>query len=376
MAGLYFHIPFCKQKCHYCDFYSKRDSNGIDILVKSELKELVLRRNYLNNECIETIYFGGGTPSLLNTSYINDILNAVRSNYDVSLDCEITLEANPDDLTDDYLNGLYNCGINRLSVGIQSFNDTVLKYLGRRHDSKQLKYIIETAQKVGFNNISVDLIFGIPEMKLSTYLQSLNRVIQLNIQHISAYSLTISEGTLFHKKLINNTLNEVSEDSIIDQFNLTMDLLSEHGFVQYEISNYAKEGFVSRHNSSYWENIMYLGIGPSAHSYNLVSRQWNISDTQKYCDQIDRLNVFFEIEYLTHNDKFNEYIITGLRTSKGVSKSFIYGCFDSKIFIHFEKIVKDLESGGFIFCVADNVVLTRKGLLICDHILQRLYYTS
>lgn len=374
MSGIYFHIPFCKQKCHYCDFYSKRDSNGMDILVKSELKELVLRKDYLNNELIETIYFGGGTPSLLKVNDISDLLNCVRNNFEVSVDCEITFETNPDDLTVEYLHGLFNCGINRLSIGIQSFNDNILKFLGRRHDSKQLNYIVENAKNVGFDNISVDLIFGIPGMELSTYLDSLNRVVQLNIQHISAYSLTISEGTLFYKKLKNNTLNEVSEEFMLEQFNITMDTLAKHGFIQYEISNYAKEGYKSRHNCSYWENIMYLGIGPSAHSYNMVSRQWNISDTHKYCKNIDQLNVFYEVEYLTHNDKFNEYLITGLRTSRGVSKKFIYESFDKKICNHFEKIVNELLIGGFVSSVEDRVVLTRNGLHISDYILQRLYY--
>ena len=217
MSGIYFHIPFCKQKCSYCDFYSIKDSKGIAELVKSEIKELILRKDYLDNEIVDTIYFGGGTPSLLSKYDINDLLNCVRQNFEISSCCEITFETNPDDLTQEYLIGLRENHINRLSVGIQSFNDDILKYLGRRHDSKKLNFIIDSAKEIGFDNISVDLIFGIPGMDLATYYDSLNKVIQLNIQHISAYSLTIAEGTLFYKLKNSNKLKEIDEeDSITD----------------------------------------------------------------------------------------------------------------------------------------------------------------
>ena len=374
MSGIYFHIPFCKQKCSYCDFYSTRDSNGILDLVKSEMKELVLRRDYLRNDLIETIYFGGGTPSLLSKYDINKLLGCVRQNFDVSPKCEITFETNPDDLTEDYLKSLRNCNINRLSIGIQSYNDQILKYLGRRHDSKLLDFNIETAKKVGFDNISVDLIFGIPGLDLTTYLESLNKVVQLDIQHISAYSLTIAEGTLFYKLRHQNKLKEISEDELLIQFNATIDILAENGFNHYEISNYAKEGYKSRHNCSYWEDVNYLGIGPSAHSYNGVSRQWNISGTKKYCKMIDSRDSFFEIEFLTNKDKFNEYIITGLRTSKGVSRKFITETFDEPICKHFTKEIKNLLQQDLIYQDDDNVILTRRGILISDYILQMLYF--
>ncbi|MCX6236358.1 MAG: radical SAM family heme chaperone HemW [Bacteroidia bacterium] len=373
MAGIYFHIPFCKQKCSYCDFYSRKDSNGLEELVKFEIKELVSRKDYLNKELIETIYFGGGTPSLLSIDNISELLNCTKQNFVISNECEITFEANPDDLDEEYLKCLYSLEINRLSIGIQSFNDSILKFLGRRHNSKKLQYIIETAQNIGFTNISVDLIFGIPGMELSTYLESLNRVIKLNVQHISAYSLTISKGTLFYKMLKNNKLNEINEEDLINQFNKTIDLLSDNGFLHYEISNYAKEGFKSRHNCSYWENVKYLGIGPSAHSYNLVSRQWNISDTKKYCSNIDQLKCFYEVEFLTNNDHFNEYIITGLRNSNGVSKKYIIENFDEKISCHFMKKIKNLYNDNLIYFNSDKIVLTRKGILISDYILGLLY---
>jgi len=374
MSGIYFHIPFCKQKCSYCDFYSTKDSNWIDELVQSEIKELILRKDYLNNELVETIYFGGGTPSLLSICNVINLLKCVRENFNVSADCEITFETNPDDLTLDYLKGLFDNQINRLSIGIQSYNDDVLKYLGRRHDSCNLNDNIETAKSVGFDNISVDLIFGIPGMSLQTYLNSLEKVIQLDVQHISAYSLTIAEGTLFYKLKKENKLKEIEEEELLVQFNSTIDILSVNGFNHYEISNYAKEGYKSRHNSSYWDDVNYLGIGPSAHSYNGISRQWNISSTRKYCGLVEKNELFFEVEYLTRKDKFNEYIITGLRTSKGVSIKFVKENFGGEIVLHFVKEVFSLLKQELIHPYDDRVVLTRRGILISDFILQQLYF--
>jgi len=375
MAGIYFHIPFCKKKCNYCDFYSKRDSREIVDVVGYEVKELVLKKDYLDKDLIETIYFGGGTPSLLEEHDISRLLESVRQYFNVSSGCEITFESNPDDLSEVYLNILFNCGINRLSIGIQSFNDEVLKFLGRRHDSKKLNSIIDCAKKIGFSNISVDVIFGIPGMALSTYTDTLNKIIQLNIQHISAYSLTIAEGTVFYKMLKNNKLNEINEEDLLIQFNTTIDTLSEKGYIQYEISNYAKEGFKSRHNISYWNNVKYLGIGPGAHSFNNISRQWNISDTGKYCNNIDLQKLFYEIEYLTDNDKFNEYLITGLRTSEGVSLRYINSSFNEKVNEHFLMNIDKLMKDDLVYRRdEDRIILTRRGLFISDYILRMLYY--
>jgi oxygen-independent coproporphyrinogen-3 oxidase len=375
MSGIYFHIPFCIKKCSYCDFYSKNDLSEVAELVKAEIIELELRRNYLDNEIVDTIYFGGGTPSLLNIKSIHELLNCVRSEFVVSDKCEITFEANPDDLTDEYLDCLFNVGINRLSIGIQSFNDSVLKFLGRRHDSRKLVHIIESAQKIGFVNISVDVIFGIPGFELSTYISTLKRIFDVNIQHISAYSLTIPEGTLIYKQLKNSKLDLISEDDLLIQFNSTIDELTTHGFSQYEISNYAKDGFMSRHNCSYWEDVRYLGIGPSAHSYNKVSRQWNISNTGKYCDNLNQNKPFYEIEYLTEADKFNEYFITGLRTSKGISKKYIIENFDKKFYRYFINKVDNLFNDNLIFINDDKISLSRNGIFISDYILKLLYYT-
>lgn len=374
MAGVYFHIPFCRQKCNYCDFYSRRDSGGVEDLVKAEIKEIVLRKDYIKGEKVNTIYFGGGTPSLLSIGHLMELLESVKDNFEVSSDCEITFEANPDDLTGEYLIALYKTGINRLSIGIQSYNDDILKFLGRRHDSKKLTEIILLAKQAGFNNISADLIFAIPGMDFEVYMDSLDKIIQLDIQHVSAYSLTIEKGTYFYKLLQNSTICEVGEEEMLRQYNATIDILSQHDFSQYEISNYAKEGFKSRHNSSYWEDEMYLGIGPSAHSYNRVSRQWNVSDTTKYCTSISMSAPFWEIEYLTKNDKFNEYLITGLRTSQGISKSYVYNNFDGDIIRHFNIEVGKLLKNNSICFNEDRIILTKKGMLISDFILRQLYF--
>jgi oxygen-independent coproporphyrinogen-3 oxidase len=375
MAGVYFHIPFCIKKCNYCDFYSKNDLSIVDELVKAEIKELKSRFHYLDNEIIDTIYFGGGTPSLLDVKSVQELINCVRSEYLVSDKCEITFEANPDDLTEEYLNCLFNVGVNRLSIGIQSFSDEVLKFLGRRHNSAKLVQIIEIAQKIGYLNISVDVIFGIPGFKLSTYLDSLYRIFDLNIQHISAYSLTIAKGTVFYKQFKNKRLNLIGEDDLLIQFNSTIDELTAHGFIQYEISNYAKDGFKSRHNCSYWDGIRYLGIGPSAHSYNKVSRQWNISSTGKYCNNINQQKPFYEIEYLTEIDKFNEYLITGLRTSKGISKKYIIENFDEKFYHYFIDKVDNLFNDNLLFINEDRISLTRNGIFISDYLLKLFYYS-
>ena len=376
MAGIYCHIPFCKQKCNYCNFYSCSNYNDFDELIKSEIVELNLRKGYINNEVVNTIYFGGGTPSLLPIKYIKEILSCIKFEFKVSDNCEITFEANPDDLSEQYLFQLYSCGINRLSVGIQSFNDKILKILGRRHDSSKLEDIIQIANKVGFNNISVDLIFGVPGMGLLLYNDSLTRVLQLDIKHISAYALSVENNTYIYKQLINNTIKELEEYEVLDQFNLTIDRLSENGFYQYEISNYAKDGFESRHNSSYWENVIYLGIGPAAHSYNGFSRQWNISDIHLYCFNVAHSKLFYDIEFLSSFDKYNEYVLTGLRTSRGISIEYIKDNFNNKIYKKFSEEVNRLVIDDLIIFVGDRIRFTRRGIMISDYIFERLYFFS
>lgn len=374
MSGIYFHIPFCNSKCNYCDFYSRRGLEGIDELIKCELVELNLRKEYIGNEVITTIYFGGGTPSLLSINQINKLLDTVRHLFVISNECEITFEANPEDLTGEYLFQLFRLGINRLSIGMQSFNNETLKFLGRRHDNSRASYIIETAKNSGFENISVDLIFGIPGMSYENYICSLNEVINLNIQHVSAYLLTIENNTYLYKLFKNNKLCDVSENDLLTQFNDTIDILNENGFFQYEISNYAKPGFISRHNSSYWEDISYLGIGPSSHSYNKISRQWNISNTMKYCNYINQSKLFYEIEWLSEIDKFNEYIIKGLRTAKGISTLYISTNFNDEICRNFNSNVNKILKEGLIILEDETIKLTRKGFFLSDFVMRTFHY--
>ena len=374
MAGIYFHIPFCKKKCNYCDFYSIINSRDIVELVECELLELEIRSGYIDNEIVKSIYFGGGTPSLLEINQIKRVLDEINLKFEVSDDCEITFEANPDDLSEEYLWGLFIVGVNRLSIGIQSFDDNVLKFLGRRHNSSRVVDIIKNAQKIGFKNISVDLIFGIPGFTTDVYKESLDHVLSLNIQHISAYSLSIEKRTLLYKLLKNNKISEISDEELLVQFDMTIDFMKEKGFVQYEISNYALKGFESRHNSSYWEGVKYLGIGPSAHSYNHISRQWNVGSVKNYCEGIIENKSFFEIELLSEQDKYNEYIITGLRTLKGVSISVIQNNFDFSISQYFRKVIGHLVNDDLIYMRDDRVILSRKGLFISDYIIRSLYY--
>jgi oxygen-independent coproporphyrinogen-3 oxidase len=375
MCGIYFHIPFCYKKCYYCDFFSVSNSSSFEDLIESEIKELVLRRNYLSQNTIKTIYFGGGTPTILDIKYLKRLLEAVYSNFNVSNECEISIEANPDNLSDVYLNGLFQIGFNRLSIGIQSFNNDVLKFLGRKHSGDMLSEIIMSAKKIGFDNISVDLIYGIPGFDDSVYLSTLNSAMVLDIQHVSAYGLSIAKDTLFDRKLRSRQFVEIDEDDYIRQFLLTMDILDLNGFKQYEISNFAKNGFISRHNSSYWSSIPYLGIGPSAHSYNGFSRQWNISNLFKYLKLIVESQVFYNIEELSSVDKYNEYVLTGIRTSSGLNIDFIKEKFDQLINDNFRFNTDRLLGDGYLIQKLNHLSLSRKGIVLCDFVIQQLYYS-
>jgi oxygen-independent coproporphyrinogen-3 oxidase len=374
MAGIYFHIPFCKSKCNYCDFFSTVNLKWVNSIVEAELKELSFRKEYINNELVNTVYFGGGTPTLLTIQQLCSILNFVRFNFMLSEDCEITIECNPEDLDKEYLLALRNIGFNRLSIGIQSFNNSILSFLGRRHDNSKLFKVVYDAKYCGFNNVSVDLIFGIPGVTRDDYMYSLDSVLDLGIQHISAYSLTIEKGTFFYKQLRDKVICEINDEEMIQQFNLTIDRLEAKGYIQYEISSYALDGFISKHNSSYWRNENYLGIGPSAHSYNGVSRQWNVSSINKYLSLLG-LDDVFEIEFLSVTDKYNEYMLTGLRTFSGVSVEFVNSSFNQKIAMHFNDTVNIFSKDKLLYQYQDRVKLTRKGIFISDFIIRTLFYS-
>lgn len=369
MSGIYFHIPFCKKRCNYCDFYKSTDLTFITSYMIALKREMKNRLDYLVDKEINTIYFGGGTPSLLTAFDIEDLLSNCKSLFNLVNNLEITLEANPDDLSIEYLKQLKDIGINRLSIGIQSFSDVDLQFMGRRHSSSQAIMAVKNAQNIGFDNISVDLIYGIPGMSFQQWQENLKQVFELNIQHISAYHLTYHEDTTFWNELKNGKIREIDEENSFKQFNELVEITEVNGFVQYEVSNFAKEGFYSKHNSSYWKQQEYIGLGPSAHSYNGFSRQWNISDVNKYIELIYKKETHFEVEQLSVKDQFNDYIITSLRTIWGIDLNFIEEKYGSKYSQHTLDVSKAYISSAVIEKTNSNIRLTKKGIFISDGII-------
>lgn len=370
MASIYVHIPFCKSRCSYCDFYSECDISVVDELIKCEIKEINSRREYADNEIIKSIYFGGGTPSLLLIKNVCNLIKGIREGYSVSKDVEITFEANPEDLEYEYIVGLVKYGINRFSVGIQGFNDDILKILDRRHTVGTSIKSIEMIKEAGVDNISVDLIYGIPGMSFSSYKESVHELIKLNVCHISAYNLTYHDGTKIKELVDFGIYKEVSEEECFSQFSYLYDLLKKHGYINYELSNFAKDGQYSRHNSSYWLGEKYIGIGPSAHSYNGGSRQWNISSVNKYIQEVRDGGKYYEIENLSLNDKYNEYIITRLRTMWGISLKDIFSNYGEEYSKYILDKIKRYSPYDYLIIKNGIVRLTKKGLFISDMIMK------
>jgi oxygen-independent coproporphyrinogen-3 oxidase len=318
MAGIYIHIPFCKQACHYCDFHFSTSLKKKDDLLKALAKELELRKDELQNEPIETIYFGGGTPSLLSENELSYLIETVNNNYKVIENPEITLEANPDDLTNDRIIQLSKSPINRLSIGIQSFFEDDLQSMNRAHNSKEAKNCLVEASKY-FDNITIDLIYGIPNMSLEKWDENLQIAFQFGVNHISSYALTVEPKTALASFIKKGTYPPMDEALALEHFNHLVVETEKQGFVHYEISNFGKPDYFSKHNSSYWQGKSYLGIGPSAHSFKGNERSWNIANNAKYIEGLAQNKLPNELEILTAKDQFNEYIMTGLRTIWGVS---------------------------------------------------------
>ena len=374
MSGIYIHIPFCRQKCYYCDFY-KTVNTSLSCRFISALKmEAKTRNNYLKNEQVKNSYFGGGTPSVLKPKELSEILAFLSDEFNIIDNAEITFEANPDDLTPDYLKAIFNNGINRLSIGIQSFDDDLLKSLNRRHNSKQALEVVMNAAKAGFKNISADLIYGLPGLTSKKWGDSLALLYELPVQHLSAYHLTYHEGTPFYTWLKKGTLKELNESESIKQFKKLIKSANENGFEQYEISNFAKEGLYSKHNSSYWKNIKYLGLGPSAHSYNGDSRRWNISHTEGYIVAVESGKPFAEEEVLTMNEKFNEFILIGNRTKWGVLIDDIEEYFGKEKVDYFLNQLKKFKNADLVHLENGVVTLTQQGIFVSDDIMSNLMY--
>jgi oxygen-independent coproporphyrinogen III oxidase len=372
MAGIYIHIPFCKQRCTYCDFYTEVAPQFIPKLTNSIVKEIEIRKNYLNNSHINTIYFGGGTPSILNKKQFEEIFTAIYSTFSLIENAEITFEANPDDLTIDFLKSMKLLSFNRLSIGIQSFDDADLKRINRRHNSKQAILAVQNAQKSGFENISIDLIYGLPSQTLGKWEKQIEMALNLDIQHISAYGLTYEENTKIFKQRENGVLKVVDDDTMNEMYLLLVNKLKQKGFDAYEISNFAKENFKSRHNSSYWKQESYIGFGPSAHSYNVNSRQWNVASISKYIESIESNSTFYEIENLTINDKYNDYIMVSLRTSEGVDLKYLEQMFGPDFATFCLENSKPFINNNNIQFSNGKLCLTTMGILISNQILIQL----
>lgn len=376
MSGIYIHIPFCKKICYYCDFHFSLSLKNKTELLNCIEKELVSRSYILGHDLVETIYFGGGTPSLLTPEELEKILKVIYSVFNISESVEITLESNPDDLDLDYLRDIKKLGINRLSIGIQSFKDEDLVLMNRRHSSEQSLLSLENSLKAGFNNITADLIYALPNQSLKDWEYNLTTLLQFDITHISAYNLTIEKGTAFNNFVSKEKVILPQESVAIDQFMLLLDKTRQYGFEHYEISNFAKDGMYSRHNLSYWKQKKYLGVGPSAHSFDYNFRYWNISNNLKYIEAVNSNSEYNTCEELSLIDKYNEYILTSLRTMWGIDTTYItdkFGCFFlSNCYSTVYKYIKTndiIQSGNFI-------ILTEKGKLLADKITSDLFLTN
>lgn len=372
MSGIYIHIPFCKQACYYCDFHFSTSFKTKDEMLVAMIEELNQRRDFLDGEPIQTIYIGGGTPSVIDNVFIERIINEIHVLFDTKNTLEITLEANPDDLTKEKLLFYKDLGINRLSIGIQSFDDKVLKYLNRVHDSTKALKSIHQAHDLGFNNISIDLIYGIPNTDMEYWQKQLHTLAQLPVQHLSSYCMTIEPKTVFGNHLKNNKLIPVDEEIAVDQFEYLIDYSAQIGFEQYEISNFCKNDMYSRHNSSYWKGKKYLGIGPGAHSYNKFTRTYNIANNNTYIYRVRNKEVFFEKEELTKQNIFDEYIITSLRTKWGcnieyLKDNYMYDIRSKPFFIEFVKKGLVIIDGGM-------ATLSKEGKFIADNIILEILY--
>lgn len=376
MAGLYLHIPFCKKLCSYCDFYHIIYEGDKNNYISALSTELEMKRAYLYNEKISTIYIGGGTPSLLSVKQIDVLLEQIHKHYSIEENCEITIEMNPDDINPEYLAGIKKININRISLGIQSWKDTDLKLLNRRHNSEQAEYALREIFKAGFENVTIDLIYGIPGMSIQDWSSSLDFSFSFDIKHLSAYHLTFEKGTVFWKMLEKGAIKEIEEDESTALFNHLIEKSEKAGFIHYEISNFGKPGFFSKHNTNYWKQVNYLGIGPSAHSFNGYSRQWNISDVKGYIKSINSGKSFFEREELDNRTRFNEYIMTSLRTMWGIDLDYVERLFEKEGYDYVVNLSGKFKDYGLMKKEGQYLILTNQGKMISDNIIAEFMMPS
>ena len=373
MAGIYLHIPFCKKACHYCDFHFSTTLGPKAEMVEAICKELTLRKDYLETEKVETIYFGGGTPSLLSTDELQKILDTIHQLFTVSKTAEITLEANPDDLHAQKVKELSQSPINRLSIGVQSFFDEDLAWMNRSHTGAEADSCIKRSQDAGFENSNVDLIYGFPLLSDMKWGENIAQIIHLSIPHLSSYAMNVEQGTALHHLIENKKQTPLIEAQSAKQFLYLMKETEQAGLLQYEISNFAKAGKESIHNTNYWRDVKYLGIGPSAHSFNEHSRQWNVANNAKYMQSIAQNKVPQSIEILSLNNRFNEYLMTSLRTSRGTDLSKINTSFGPDFKTHILSKLTEYEEKGWLFVEKDHLYLTKNGKLFADRIAANLF---
>jgi oxygen-independent coproporphyrinogen III oxidase len=372
VAGVYIHIPFCKKACHYCNFHFSTSLHYKNDFIVALLKEVELQKNYLEGETIETIYFGGGTPSLLTMDDLKAIFEKIAVTFTIAAAAEITLEANPDDINEQKLQGWKNAGVTRLSIGIQSFFEEDLLWMNRAHTSSQAIDSLKLALNY-FDNITIDLIYGTPQLTNEKWKQNVDTAIALNIPHLSCYALTVEPKTPLDKMIRQQKTSGVDPDKQSEQFLLLMQWLEAAGYEHYEISNFARPGWRSQHNSSYWQGKKYLGLGPSAHSFNGKERQWNISNNSIYIESINKGQLSFEKELLTPVQRLNEYIMTALRTSEGILFETLHSTFS----ISKETIIKKAEkyiTSSLLLPAPNSLCLTKEGKLLADGIAADLFF--
>ena len=376
MAGLYIHVPFCKTRCVYCDFYSQTQLTYINVYVQAIVRELEIRKDYMKGETIETIYWGGGTPSLLQPDNFELIFDAIHRFYTLSTNPEITLEANPDDMTQYYVSVLRQLPFNRISLGVQSFHENDIQRLNRRHTVKQAIDTITYCHNAGYTNLSVDLIYGLPGQTLQMWEDNLDEAIRLHIPHLSAYYLSYEEGTDLHRQLHAGTIEPISEETGIKLFDMLIDKLDVAGYLHYEISNFCKPGCFSQHNTAYWTDRQYIGVGPAAHSYNHSSRQWNIASLSDYIEGITKGIPKFEKEIIDDRTRYNDYIMTRLRTMWGIQLPIFLAIFGRERFDYLLRQADTFLQTGLMEKDEENIKISRKGKLITDGIIRDLMMIS
>ncbi|MCH2215861.1 MAG: radical SAM family heme chaperone HemW [Flavobacteriales bacterium] len=367
MAGIYVHIPFCKQACTYCDFHFSTSLKLADRVIDAMVTEIKLRRDEIKSP-LKTIYFGGGTPGILEVSQIEKLLKAIQTHFDVHPDVEFTLENNPDDTTQLKCQGWADLGVNRLSIGIQSFSDWHLSWMNRAHNAAEAKMSIQNAIYSGITNLNIDLIYGIPGMRKESWEENLSKAVDLGVKHISAYCLTVEPGTVLGHLVNKGEEKPVDDEAASEQFEFMVDFLEKHGIKQYEVSNFAVPGSESRHNSAYWAGAAYTAIGPSAHGFTGHYRYWNIANNARYCQAIESNKLPQTVENLSRDERYNEFVMTGLRTTKGIDLERIKTNFNVDLRREFEAKMKQIIEDGSAKIENNILSLTKKGMFLADGI--------